>query len=244
MSLINLWSGPRNVSTALMYSFRQHPDVRVEDEPLYAHYLAKSGRQHPDAKTVLASQSHDGNGVIQRLLAQTSPTASHLFAKHMAHHLIDIDLQPMLNAKHVLLVRDPEQMLSSLTIQLPDARLSDTGLAQQCELLETLAQQKVAVVVLDARELLLDPEGVLEQLCDALDLPWTDAMLRWPAGPKTEDGVWAPHWYHAVHKSTGFSSYIQKPPPDRSLNALLTECQPYYHRLYQHALRARSTAKP
>ncbi len=227
-----------------MYSFRQHPDVRVEDEPLYAHYLAKSGRQHPESGAVLASQPHDGNAVVQRLLAQTTLAPPHVFAKHMAHHLIDIDLQPMLNAKHALLIRDPEQMLSSLTIQLPDARLSDTGLAQQCELLDALTQHNVPAAVIDSRELLLDPEGVLRQLCEVLDLPWTDAMLRWPAGPKPEDGVWAPHWYHAVHKSTGFSSYQHKPPPDRSLNTLLTECQPYYQRLYQHALRARSTATP
>ncbi|MEL6366365.1 MAG: sulfotransferase family protein [Pseudomonadota bacterium] len=244
MSLINLWSGPRNVSTALMYSFRQHPDVRVEDEPLYAHYLARSGRQHPDSQAVLASQPHDGNAVIQRLLAQTTLASPHVFAKHMAHHLIDIDLQPMFSAKHVLLIRDPEQMLSSLTIQLPDARLADTGLAQQCELLDTLNQHNIAVAVIDSRELLLDPEDVLRQLCEVLNLPWTDAMLHWPTGPKPEDGVWAPHWYHAVHKSTGFSSYRHKPPPDPSLNALLTECQPYYQRLYQHALRARSTATP
>ncbi|MEL7022385.1 MAG: sulfotransferase family protein [Pseudomonadota bacterium] len=240
MALINLWSGPRNVSTALMYSLRQRSDTTVVDEPLYAHFLARTGRVHPGRESVLESQSHDGNAVVRELIVRSQSNTQHVFAKHMAHHLIDIELSPLLDSHHVFLIRDPRQMLSSLTIQLPDAELPDTGLSQQCSLLETLRQHGVQPAVLDSRELLLDTEHVLRSLCSHLDIPWEPDMLHWPAGPKPEDGVWAPHWYHAVHQSTGFSSYREKPPPHASLEPLLEQCLPLYHTLFEHAFRARS----
>lgn len=244
MALINLWSGPRNVSTALMYSFRQHPRVEVVDEPLYAHFLARSGREHPGRDAVLASQSQDGNAVVSTLLAQAHASQQHWFAKHMAHHLIDIDIDPLLEAEHVFLVRDPEQMLSSLTIQLPDATLVDTGLSQQSLLLEKLRAQGLDPLVIDSRELLLDPQGVLATVCERLNIGWDERMLSWPTGPKPEDGIWAEHWYHAVHRSSGFAAYQEKPPPDAALATLLAQCQPHYRTLYQHAIRARSAITP
>ena len=240
MALINLWSGPRNVSTALMYSVRKRSDTRVVDEPLYAHFLSRTGRIHPGREAVLSSQSNDGNAVVRRLINDALSQSQHVFAKHMAHHLVDIELAPLLDTQHVLLIRDPRQMLSSLTIQLPDATLRDTGLSQQCELVETLLQHGARPAVLDARELLLDPEFVLSALCEHLELPWERSMLHWPQGPKPEDGIWAEHWYHAVHQSTGFSAYREKPPPAPALNDLLQQCIPLNHNLYKNANRARN----
>lgn len=234
---IALWSGPRNVSTALMYSFAQRPDTRVVDEPLYGHYLVASGADHPGRDEVIAAMDCDGDRVA-RQLAEAPVDAPVLFMKHMAHHLFELDDGFLDAFDNVLLVRDPHDMLPSLTIQVPGAALADTGLARQCALYDALEARGRAPVVLDSRELLLDPPGVLAALCDRLGIPFEPAMLHWPRGPRVEDGVWAPHWYHAVHESTGFAPYRPKTGfPDR-LRALLDECRPYYQRLHDRAIRA------
>lgn len=234
-----LWSGPRNVSTALMYSFAQRSDTRVVDEPLYGHYLTVSGAQHPGRDDVLADMDCDGDRVMSTLL-DNGDAGGVLFMKQMAHHLVDLDLGFLDRCINILLVRDPEQMLPSLTIQLPDAGLRDTGLALQCKLLDRFMAGGATPIVLDSRELLLDPGIVLNALCDELDISFEPAMLSWEAGARPEDGIWARHWYQQVHKSTGFSAYTPKtdPFPDR-LRDLLDECRPYYQKLYSYALKAK-----
>ena len=169
-------------------------------------------------------------------------TTRRLFLKNMAHHLVDIDGGFLDHLDHVLLVRDPREMLPSLTIQLPHAQLADTGLRRQCEMFDELAASGRVPVVIDSRELLLDPAGVLAELCAALGLVFDACMLGWPAGPRPEDGVWAPHWYHAVHQSTGFAPYVPKRSFPGHLEGLLDECLPWYEKLFVNALRARSGA--
>ncbi len=235
---ICLWSGPRNVSTALMYSFAQRDDIRVVDEPLYGHYLRVTAAPHPGREEVIAAMDCDGNAVMQDLLAQQQQTSQQLFVKHMAHHLVDIDLDFLRHTSNVFLIRDPREMLPSLIIQVPAARLDDTGLKRQWQLYAGLIDAGQQPAVVDSRELLLDPAGVLEALCRHLGLAFTTAMLSWPAGPREEDGVWAPHWYHAVHKSTGFAAYVPKRDFPDHLEPLLAECQPWYERLYARAIRA------
>ena len=236
---ICLWSGPRNVSTALMYSFAQRDDVRVIDEPLYGHYLHVSGADHPGGGEVMAAMNCDGDRVMQELLnLQDQDPGRRLFMKHMAHHLVDVDRAFLAETTNVLLVRDPREMLPSLTVQVPRAGLADTGLEMQWELYEELRALGQQPAVLDSRELLLDPEGVLRQLCRHLDLPFEPAMLQWEAGPRPEDGVWAPHWYHAVHESSGFAPYSPKNGFPAHLETLLAECEPWYERLYAQAIRA------
>jgi hypothetical protein len=132
-------------------------------------------------------------------------------------------------------------MLPSLVIQVPHAQLADTGLKRQWELYAELRDEGQQPAILDSRELLLDPAGVLSQLCDHLGHPFTPSMLEWPAGPRPEDGVWAPHWYHAVHKSTGFSPYRAKTEFPEHLEPLLAECQPWYDKLFARAIRAATT---
>lgn len=239
---ICLWSGPRNVSTALMYSFAQRGDMLVVDEPLYGHYLRVSGADHPGGADVMAAMNCDGNAVMRGLLRQQAEDQSRrLFIKHMAHHLIDIDLDFLRETCNVFLVRDPKEMLPSLVIQVPHAQLADTGLKRQWELYAELCDEGQQPVVLDSRELLLDPAGVLAQLCDHLGQPFSLSMLEWPAGPRPEDGVWAPHWYHAVHKSTGFSPYRAKTEFPEHLEPLLAECQPWYDKLFARGIRASTT---
>lgn len=233
---LNVWSGPRNVSTALMYSFAQRSDTRVVDEPLYAHYLRRSQAPHPGVEEVLASMISDGERVVREVILGPCDRPV-LFLKQMAHHLTDIDWSFLAQTTNVLLIRDPAQMLPSLAQNLPNPSLRDTGLALQTQLHQHLCDLGQRPAVLDAKLLLLNPRRVLMQLCARLGIPFEPAMLHWCAGPRPEDGVWARHWYYNVHRSTGFEPYHEKQtafPPD--LVPLLKECRPHYERLLQSAI--------
>lgn len=235
---VNVWSGPRNVSTALMYSFAQRPDTRVVDEPLYAHYLRVTGIEHPGRDEVLAAQDGDGERVVREMiLAEREQPV--VFFKQMAHHLVELDRGFLLQCANVLLIRDPAEVLTSLVRQLPQPRLADLGLALQHEIVEALSAAGQEPPVLDAKELLLDPEGVLRRLCERLGIVFYPRMLSWPAGPRPEDGVWAKYWYQGLHRSTGFAPYRPKdePPPPHVL-PVLEEARPFYDALYARALKA------
>jgi len=237
---ICLWSGPRNVSTALMYSFAQRKDIRAVDEPLYGHYLRTSGARHPARDEIMAAMNCDGNVVMQELIErQIADRSCRLFLKHMAHHLLNLDLGFLRETSNIFLIRNPREMLPSLTVQLPHATLRDTGLRRQWQLFEELRDAGQAPAILDSRLLLLDPRGTLRQLCEHLGLDFDPGMLHWDAGPRPEDGVWAPHWYHAVHRSTGFAPYRPKDNFPTALQALLDECSPWYDRLFENALGSR-----
>lgn len=228
---INMWSGPRNVSTALMYSFAQRNDTRVVDEPLYGHYLRVSGAPHPGADEVMAHMRTDARRVIEEVILGPCDRPT-LFMKQMAHHLVELDRSFLAQTLNVLLIRDPLQMLPSLAQNLEQPTLRDTGLALQTELFAELRALGQEPPVIDAKHLLLDPRGVLRALCDRLGLAFDAAMLHWEAGPRAEDGIWAKHWYHAVHRSTGFQPYTEKAAPmPAHLQPLLAECLPYYEQL-------------
>ena len=235
---LSVWSGPRNVSTALMYSFRQRADTTVVDEPLYGHYLSTTDAGHPGTAEVLEAMDGDGERVVREVLLGPCERGVHFF-KNMAHHLPGLHPAFLDEITNVLLVRDPTEMLPSLARQLSSPTLRDTGLREQTIILDSVLARGGNPIVLDARSLLLDPPGVLRRACAKLSIPFEEAMLSWPAGPKPEDGVWAEHWYHNVHASTGFAPY--KPPespfPSR-LEPLLEECLPYYYRLRGYAIRA------
>lgn len=238
VSRVCLWSGPRNVSTALMYSFAERGDTEVVDEPLYAHYLRVSGVEHPGRDEVLAAQENDGDTVVRDVILGPCERPV-LFIKQMAHHLLELDRSFLEQTMNVLLIRDPREVLASLVNQLPEPTLADTGVAVQSALLDQLEAMGQQPVVLDSRELLLDPERVLETACQRLGLAFDRGMLSWEAGPRPEDGVWAQHWYANVHRSTGFMPYRskRKPLPAR-LEGVAEECRPHYEHLYARALRA------
>ncbi len=222
-----------------MYSFAQRRDTLVVDEPLYGHFLRVTGTIHPGRNEVLAAVNCDGDAVMRDLLArQRDPARDILFMKQMAHHLVDIDRDFMRKTCNIFLIRDPRQMLPSLTIQMPHAKLADTGLETQWHLYRGLTDAGQQPAILDSRELLLDPGTVLEKLCANLEITYTDDMLSWPAGARPEDGIWAPHWYHAVHRSTGFSVEVAKENFPERFEPLLAQCKPWYDRLYEHAIRA------
>lgn len=233
---IQCWSGPRNISTALMYAWRQRADTTVCDEPLYAHYLSATARQHPMFDEVVAAQSTDAWEVIDQIVLGECQTPV-LFVKQMAHHLHGVPRGWLHKTENILLTRDPREMLRSLSVQLPDCGLADTGLVEQVELLEAVLGDGGSPVVIDSRLLLEDPADVLARVCDRLGLAFDDVMLSWPAGPKPEDGVWAPAWYDSVHRSTGFAPYrpSNHPMPDR-LGPILEEAVPLYERLLRYSI--------
>lgn len=234
---ICLWSGPRNVSTAVMYAFRERSDTSVVDEPLYAHYLATTGVEHPAVQDVIAAQDTDGDSVVENVILGPSPTPVRFF-KNMAHHLGGIDRRFLDRVRNVILTRDPAEMLPSLVNQVRSPTLDGTSLPQQVALLDDMLERSETPIVLESSALLDDPEGVLRQTCELLGIPWDPAMLSWPQGPKPEDGVWAPHWYDSVHRSTGFDRARQsKRDFPARLKPLLAECAPLYARLAAHALR-------
>jgi hypothetical protein len=238
---ICLWSGPRNVSTALMYSFAQRPDTRVFDEPLYAYYLAHSdARQyHPGANRVISAMDSDGERVVREVLLGDYDWPV-VFFKSMAHHLVNLDWAFLTRLDNVILTREPSEMLTSYARTVEKPTLKDTGYLTQVRLLEYLDDVGRNPVVLDARELLLDPRGVLTELCRRLGISFDERMLSWSPGPRPEDGVWAEYWYEQVHRSSGFRPYRPKrEPAPEGLRPLLEECQPLYDRLYDRAIKSR-----
>lgn len=235
---INVWSGPRNISTALMYAFAQRSDTRVVDEPLYAHYLRVSGADHPGKQEVIDDMISDGERVIREvILAPTDRPV--IFFKQMAHHLVDVSQDFLAATVNVLLIRDPVQMLPSLAQNLTQPILRDTGLAMQSALYRQLLALGQQPPVIESKQLLMDPQGVLSQLCAQIGIPFETSMLHWPAGARPEDGIWAQYWYRNVHQSTGFEEYRAKcdPFPPRLLG-LLAECKPHYALLAEKAIHA------
>jgi hypothetical protein len=228
------WSGPRNISTAMMRAWENRPDTVVVDEPFYAAYLARTGLDHPGREEVLAAQPTDPVEVVRGLTAPVD-AAVH-YAKHMAHHLLPEDLAGdtswLAGFRHVLLIRDPAVVVASYVRSREACEPEDIGLLQQARLVELLPEPPP---VLDAADFLRDPEGHLRWLCDWLGIAFTDRMLSWPAGRRASDGVWAPHWYAAVERSTGFEPWrprtVELSPHD---TAVAEACRPAYD-----ALRAR-----
>ena len=231
---IAMWSGPRTVSTALMRAWENRPDTVVADEPLYAFYLDRTGLDHPGRDEVIASQPTDWRAVLAGLASGPLPGGAAIsYAKHMTHHLLpEVDRAALAPFRHAHLIRDPRELLASYARVRAEPTLADLGLAQQAEIFESFGGP-----VVDSRDLLADPEGILRALCQALGVPFDALMLSWPAGPRPTDGVWAPYWYDSVRASTGFAPY--RPPsaplPAR-LEPLADQCTPYFERLHAHRI--------
>lgn len=237
---ICLWSGPRNISTALMYSFAQRNDTVVYDEPLYAHYLSRTSARnyHPGPEEVIATMENDGEKVVKDLILgeQPKPVA---FFKHMTHHLVYLGLDFLSETTNVLLTRDPVEMLPSYIKQVEKPTLRDVGYKAHSELLNYLRSIGEDPPILDSKQILLNPKKVLGELCERIGIPFQETMLSWKAGARSEDGSWAKYWYKSVHQSTGFGKYTPKSEPfPNALKQLLEECKPYYEQLKNLAIKA------
>lgn len=237
---IAMWSGPRNISTALMRSWGNRSDSFVCDEPLYAHYLRHTGLDHPGRQETLEAHEPDWRKVTAWLVGHEPDGKVVFYQKHMAHHLLPhVRGAWLAGLTNCFLIRHPREMIPSLAKHLPDFAAEETGLPQQVELFEAERERTGAVPpVIDARDVLCDPEGMLRRLCAAVGVPFEDSMLRWEPGLRETDGAWAPFWYREVIHTTTFQPYRPKeePVPDH-LRRVYEECLPLYESLYDHRLR-------
>lgn len=231
---IAMWSGPRNLSTAMMRSFGSRADCAVSDEPFYAAYLKATGLDHPMGQKVMASQPQDANQVAADMLGPVPGGKSVWYQKHMSHHMIEgFPLDWVDGLTNVFLLRGPERVLASYAQKREEVSLADVGFEGQMMLFERVADRLGhAPVVIEAEDVRRDPRRSLSALCAAIGLPFDEAMLSWAPGQHASDGVWAPHWYNAVFKTTCFA------PPDESvpdlpdhLRAVADEARPYYQRM-------------
>jgi hypothetical protein len=229
---IALWSGPRNISTAMMYSFAQHPEVSVVDEPLYGHFLNHTGADRPDREETLQALNTDPIKVIDEYFASTTPNRWR-FTKNIAHHLVGINWEFLSSLYNVILIREPEKVILSYTKQITHPTTLDLAFQIQRELLDYCLANDLNVKVIHAKNILQDPKTELRKLCDWCGLHFNENMLRWEAGARPEDGPWAKYWYHAVHKSTGFDPYISQNqlPLPAVYHELLTDSLFHYNYL-------------
>ena len=230
---VAMWSGPRNISTAMMRAWENRPDTVVVDEPFYAAYLHRTGLDHPARDEVIASQPTDVDAVVDDLRGPLPEGRTVHYAKHMAQHLAPgQDLTWIRDFRNVLLVRDPAEVVSSYVKSRESCEPDDIGLLQQLDLLDQLESSGERPPVIDSADFLRAPETHLRWLCDWLGIPFTDRMLSWPAGPRDSDGAWARHWYDAVWASTGFAPYRPREVDLSPHDAAVAEaCRPAYERL-------------
>ncbi|MGN6147894.1 MAG: HAD family hydrolase [Rhizomicrobium sp.] len=230
-----MWSGPRNISTAMMRSFENRDDCAVSDEPFYAAYLAASGSVHPMQDEVLASQPNDWRDVVKALLGPAPKNRPIWYQKHMTHHMLpQFGRDWIAKMRNAFLIRAPEDVLASYLQKRGEASLMDIGFVQQREMFEQEADRLGhAPPVVEGKDVLADPRGTLTKLCNALGIPFSEKMLSWPAGRRDSDGVWAPAWYDAVEKSTGFAKPDSRQPPKLSddLRRIADAARPHYERL-------------
>jgi hypothetical protein len=239
---IAMWSGPRNISTAMMRSFENRPDCAVIDEPFYAAYLATTGYQHPGQDDILASQPQDWR-VVAAALCSDAPAALY-YQKHMTQHILpQMDLSFSEQLSNCFLIREPRRIIASYARVRPQFQLEELGFPQQLRLFERECERLgSAPPVLDAAVTLADPRRVLGALCRALDIAFDERMLSWPAGPRDSDGVWAPHWYDSVWSSTGFAPTQGTeedvvPVLSYEQSLLCEKAERIYQRMLPHVLR-------
>jgi hypothetical protein len=239
---IAMWSGPRNISTAMMRSFGARHDTAVIDEPFYAAYLVATGIIHPMREEVIASQPNDCREVVEQLLGSVPDGRAIWYQKHMTHHMIEgFGREWIGQVRNAFLIRDPREVLASYVLQRNEVTLADIGIVQQRELFEREADRLgVAPPVVEGAAVLANPARTLSRLCEALGIAYTDEMLSWPAGRRSTDGVWAPAWYEAVERSTCFApptptqAREAQLPPD--LERIAEEAQPHFAALAAHRL--------
>jgi hypothetical protein len=236
---IAMWSGPRNISTALLRSWGNRPDSLVCDEPLYAHYLKVTRLPHPGAEEVIRHHESDWRKVVAWLIGDIPEGKAIFYQKQMSHHLLpEIDRGWLDRVDNAFLIRAPNEVIPSLGKVLAHPRLEDTGYPQQWEIFCQVRERTQGVPpVIDACDVLENPRRLLTLLCEALEVPFSEAMLSWLPGPRSTDGVWAPYWYDSVLKSTTFEPYRPKSEPVApALSHLLADAQVLYQRLYEHRL--------
>lgn len=235
-----MWSGPRNISTAMMRAWENREDTQVWDEPLYAYYLQRTGLDHPGAAQVIAAGLTDWRDVATRCVGPTPEGQLVFFQKHMTHHMLDeVERDWMAHLTNCFLIRDPREVIASYARVRANVTREDIGVMQQAELFDHVTRDTgQPPVVVDSADILKQPETMMPALCEALGVTFSQQMMRWPPGSRSSDGVWAPHWYKSVERSSGFEPYVAKSHRlPAELAPLAHECMAAYERL--HGLRLR-----
>ena len=236
-----MWSGPRNLSTAMMRSFGSRADTFVSDEPFYGCFLKTTGADHPMRGETIAAMNCDWASVMRTLQGPPPQAKPIWYQKHMWHHMAGpVGYDDFEAFTHAFLIREPERMIASYLLKREAAAFENFGMDRQAEFFEREAGRLGhAPPVIDANDVLASPKAVLSKLCDAIGIPWDAKMLSWRKGRRSTDGPWAPHWYGAVEASTGFGSpetgSVDLPDDARRL---ADRCRPYYERLALHRLAA------
>ena len=238
---IAMWSGPRNISTAMMRAFENRADTAVVDEPFYAAYLLQTGADHPMRDEVLASQPTDWRAVVGELSGPTPGGAAVWYQKHMTHHMLaDFGLDWIADCRNAFLIRAPEAVLTSYTVKRENVTLADIGVERQRELFERECDRLgAAPPVIDSADVLANPRATLSKLCAGLGIDFSERMLRWPAGKRDSDGVWAPVWYDAVERSTEFGpprAAVDIKDMSDNVRRIADAARPHYERLAAHKL--------
>ncbi len=236
---IAMWSGPRNISTAMMRAWGNRSDCTVWDEPLYGHYLFKTGIPHPGAKQIIAAQGSDWQSIIDRCAGNPPEQKQVFYQKHMTLHLLpEIDREWLSKLNNCFLIREPEPVIASYAAVREDVTLDDIGFVQQAELFDYVTQISGEIpLVIDSKEFLLDPEPMLRGICNRLHLEFEPSMLSWATGSRDSDGVWGKYWYDSVWNSNGFAPYREKPLAlGESEHEIAQQARPYYEHLYEHRL--------
>ena len=239
-TIIAMWSGPRNLSTAMMRAFENRKDTEVLDEPFYAHYLSVTELNHPGRDLILDAQSTDWNKVVTKCRNKTFQEKPVWYQKHMAQHNLEgFDISWVSDVQNCLLIRNPKDVIASYGKKFPimDERL--LGYVQQAEIIDFLEKENsITPPIIDADDILKNPEPMLRQLCEILDIEFYPSMLSWRKGPRDSDGIWAPYWYEGVYDSTGFKPYVERKTTfDDSLNEIYDNCKEYYDGFYEKRIR-------
>ena len=232
-----MWSGPRNISTAMMRAWAARSDCAVMDEPFYGAYLAATGLEHPMRAEILAAHPVDFADISKDCAARAGVEI--VYQKHMCQHMVpEAPLDWMAACRHAFLIRPPSEVAASFSLKIQGLTAEDLGFRRQAELFDHVCQLTgAAPPVIEARDVLSDPKRALSALCAALDVPFDPAMLSWKAGPRDTDGVWSRHWYHSVNTSTGFAEPRPPAPCPPELSDIVAECQPYYEKVRAHRLQ-------
>jgi len=237
---IAMWSGPRNISTAMMRAWGNRPDTFVVDEPFYAFYLKKTGADHPGAEEVIAAAETDWRKIVANLTAAIPNGARIFYQKQMTHHLLpEVSRDWLRNVTNCFLIRDPAEVIASYIKKNREPTVEDLGFVQQAEIFDFVHRQINSVPpVIDADDVLRDPQRMLRLLCDTVGVDFTKAMLSWPSGRRESDGIWAKYWYAEVECSTSFAPYRErKVELPQGLHEVHVRCREIYERLYKVRLR-------
>jgi len=239
-NIIAMWSGPRNLSTAMMRSFENRKDTVVFDEPFYAHYLSVTKLNHPGRDQILDFQSTNWNEVVETCTNTSFHQKKLCYQKHMAqHNLQGFDIGWIKDVQNCILIRDPKCVIASYGKKLPIEDERHLGYIQQAEIIEFLEKERgTTPPIIDADDILKNPESMMKKLCNVLDIDFYKSMLRWPEGARDSDGVWGPYWYEGVYESTGFKPYTKKEINlDQKLVDFYEKCKKHYDSFYKKRIK-------